>query len=99
MLALENAEQRLEPYEERLEYRPHPYLQGNGRNTKFPFSQDTPKRSLFFNPAVNSIANVGYEDGDNSRKLYQAPAGFIHDPKKKIKIDSNSIEANIWGKS
>jgi len=95
-MALENAERRLDPYEERIEYRPFHYLQGNGRNTKFPFDRDHPERSLFFNPAVNYIANKGYEDGDNNNVKFLAPSGFVHDPKKKLVVDANSIEANIW---
>ena len=61
-------------------------------------SQEHPERNLFYNPAVNSNAFKGYEDGDNERRLYQAPAGYIHDPAKKAIPEAGSLEANIFGK-
>ena len=38
-MAFENAERRLKPYEERIEFRERPNHMA-GRNTKFPFSQE-----------------------------------------------------------
>ena len=38
-MAFENAERRLKPYEERVEFRERPNHMA-GRNTKFPFSQE-----------------------------------------------------------
>jgi len=95
LMAFENAERRLKPYEERIEFRERPNHMA-GRNTKFPFSQEHPERNLFYNPAVNSNAFKGYEDGDNERRLYQAPAGYIHDPAKKAIPEAGSLEANIF---
>ena len=39
LMAFENAERRLKPYEERVEFRERPNHMA-GRNTKFPFSQE-----------------------------------------------------------
>ena len=61
-------------------------------------SQEHPERNLFYNPAVNANAFKGYEDGDNERRLFQAPAGYIHDPAKKAIPEAGSLEANIFGK-
>merc|ERR1711868_18083 len=69
LMAFENAERRLKPYEERIEFRERPNHMA-GRNTKFPFSQEHPERNLFYNPAVNANAFKGYETmSDVSSKL------------------------------
>ena len=95
LLAFENAERRLKPYEERPKWEAKPWLQ-SGRNTKFPFDTAHPTRNMFYNPAVNANPHTGYEDGDNERRLFAAPSGFIHDPKKKAIPEADSLEANIF---
>merc|ERR1712142_488372 len=95
LLAFENAERRLKPYEERPAWEAKPWLQ-SGRNTKFPFDSAHPTRNMFYNPAVNANPHTGYEDGDNERRLFAAPSGFIHDPKKKAIPEADSLEANIF---
>ena len=97
-MAFENAERRLNPYEERDEWRPWENFRA-GRNTKFPFRNDEHgDRCLFYNPVVNPNPHTGYEDGDNQRRLFQAPSGYLHDPKVKATPCASSLEANIWGK-
>ena len=97
-LAWYNAEARLNPYEERQEFRVWPW-KTSGRNTKLPFREEHGDRVLFYNPAVNPNPHTGYEDGDNVRRLYQAPPGFFQDPKYKGTPDTTSLEANIFSKT
>ena len=68
------------------------------RNKFLSLCQEHPKRNLFYNLAVNSNAFKGYGDGDNERRLFQAPAGYIHDPAKKAIAEAGSLEANIFSK-